>query len=236
MWQSLPRPNKSLAWLASLLLAVLITQSLFYLMSRLINPSDQVLETPAPLYRVDVSQVRTPERKQQQSQLQEKTLPPVPDIPVAETSPYSLSIPKEVNTQSLLLTEPKLDAKEFSVEQQYWSAPVAGGAGQGQADYLGQADTGRKEIVPIATRRPNIPKVAYDNRINGWVLLAFTVTNDGKISNIRVLDAEPRGVFEANAVAAVKTWMYAAFKGPERHISQKITFEWNMYSYNMDYY
>lgn len=102
-------------------------------------------------------------------------------------------------------------------------------------DYIAEVDTGRKEIVPMATRRPNIPKIAYDNRINGWVLLAFTVGNDGKVKNVRVMDAEPRGIFEANAIAAVRGWIYNPYKGPERHISQRIEFDWTMYSYNMDY-
>lgn len=236
MLPSLPRQSNALVLFCSAAIAWLITLALFFVMSQLINSSEQQVVSQPALSKVDVSRLRMDEPKQQQRQLPEKVMPTVPDIPVAEQSPYSIQLAKEPKIDALLLSEPVLDLQEFTIEQQHWTAPSASGAGDGRADYIGQADTGRKEIVPIATRRPNIPKIAYDNRINGWVLLAYTVGNNGRIKNIRVLDAEPRGIFEANAVAAVSSWRYGEYKGEEKHISQRVDFEWSMYSYNMVYH
>jgi TonB family protein len=91
------------------------------------------------------------------------------------------------------------------------------------------------KITPVGTRMPIIPKVAWDNKINGWVLLSFTVSSEGRVRDIRILDASPKGVFEENAVLAVSKWRYQGFIGYDRYVSQKIEFEWKNYPYNWDY-
>lgn len=234
LWQ--PLRNNSLRLVISVLLALALSVVLFLLMNSLINPDNrQIQHRNAPLM-VDISQVKAPieEQKRQQPKPKEPP-PPLESISADAPSPSNLAISEQLSASDLQISVPQWENNDLAIEQRYWSAPVAGAGSGAQAGYLGEADTGQKEIVPIATRRPNIPKVAYDNQVNGWVLLAFTVANNGRVKNIRVMDAEPRGIFEANAVAAVKSWIYTPFKGEERHISQRIEFEWTMYSYNMNF-
>lgn len=224
-----------LRFLFSAVLALLVSLALFLLMEQLVNHERPVLAAREPAVRVDISRIKTPEQQPQQPQEPAPQQPAMEPLSASLPAASALAIPDTLSQTELAITTPQWNNSELAIEQKYWSPPVAGG-GNGQAgDYLGEMDNGRKEIVPIATRRPNIPKVAYDNRINGWVLLAFTVANDGKVKNIRIMDAEPRGVFEANAIAAVRGWIYTPFKGEERHISQRIEFEWSMYSYNMNF-
>lgn len=225
----------------SLVFAFMVTTALFLLMYRLVNhESPQLLERPQPVI-VDIRQVKEPAKiKEQQQPVEKKQAPALEPLSAAPPAASSIAIPDVASTSDVAISIPQWQQTELAVEQRYWSAPVGSGgngngAGGGAVDYIAEVDTGRKEIVPMATRRPNIPKIAYDNRINGWVLLAFTVGNDGRVKNIRVMDAEPRGIFEANAIAAVRGWIYNPYKGQERHISQRIEFDWNMYSYNMDY-
>lgn len=218
-------------WLASLLVAVAVSLLLFGLMFRLIHADGGQQASRPPPARVDISRVTPPTPQQQAEQRQAKQQPqlealsvePPPAPVLATAADVAISLPEEGIAWQ---------ADAMRIEQHYWSQP-AGGAGSG-GDYIGELDSGTREIVPISTTRPNIPKVAWDNRIDGWVLLAFTVSPDGKVSNIRVMDAEPRGVFEANAIAAVRGWIYQPFKGQPRFISQRIEFEWNQYPYNMD--
>lgn len=214
----------------SLLLAVAVSLALFALMFQLINQDTAQVPQRQIAEKVDISRVKpeTPEQKAQQQA--EKTEP--------EMAPLSVEPPAATGISSDVSVDMPVDSiewqnDELAVEQKYWSQPAASGGG-GDGDYIGEMDTGTREVVPVSTSRPNIPKVAYDNRIDGWVLLAFTVSPEGKVSNIRVMDAEPRGVFEANAIAAVKGWIYQPFEGEPRHISQRIEFEWSMYPYNMD--
>jgi protein TonB len=50
---------------------------------------------------------------------------------------------------------------------------------------------------------PVYPDDALAHGISGWVDLEFTVTGDGKVADIVVLNAEPSGVFERAARAAL---------------------------------
>lgn len=220
----------------SLVLAFMVTTALFLLMYRLVNhESPQLLERPQPVI-VDIRQVKEPAKvKEPRQPVKKQQAPALEPLSAAPPTASSIAIPDVISTSDVAIAIPQWQQTELAVEQRYWSAPVGGNGAGGGMDYIAEVDTGRKEIVPMATRRPNIPKIAYDNRINGWVLLAFTVGNDGKVKNVRVMDAEPRGIFEANAIAAVRGWIYNPYKGPERHISQRIEFDWTMYSYNMDY-
>ena len=120
---------------------------------------------------------------------------------------------------------------------------MAEGQDHNSHDYIGRRAQTKQVVTPVSTRRPNIPQVAYDNQIDGWVMLAFNVNPDGRVSDIQIMDAYPRGVFEANAVEAISSWRYSPFtkkkkRGPEPkpiRLAQKIDFKWSMYSYNMDF-
>ncbi|AQA19148.1 hypothetical protein BST95_13755 [Halioglobus japonicus] len=93
------------------------------------------------------------------------------------------------------------------------------------------------EVVPYNTRKPNVPEVAWENKISGWVLVAFTVTPEGATRNVRILDARPRGVFEEKVIAAVEDWRYTlSFKGKQRSnlvLTQRVEVHWEDYPQNL---
>ena len=95
---------------------------------------------------------------------------------------------------------------------------------------------GYKEVLPNATRQPNIPEYAWKNKINGWVLVAFTVNAKGFVENVRVLDAQPRGVFEENVIESVKHWVYSPAdfggKAVKAQLTQKIELFYKDYPNN----
>ncbi len=55
---------------------------------------------------------------------------------------------------------------------------------------------------------PVYPAAALQNRIEGWVELMFTITESGAVSDVEVVDAQPRGIFESAATQAVGNWRY----------------------------
>ena len=55
---------------------------------------------------------------------------------------------------------------------------------------------------------PEFPEIARDEDLTGYVDLEFLVHADGTVSDVTVLKAQPLGVFEKNAVAAVRQWRY----------------------------
>jgi protein TonB len=55
---------------------------------------------------------------------------------------------------------------------------------------------------------PDFPDAAREHDLSGYVDLEFTVQADGKVTDVTVLKAQPVGVFERSAIAAVKQWRY----------------------------
>ncbi|MGF1606236.1 MAG: energy transducer TonB [Rhodothalassiaceae bacterium] len=55
---------------------------------------------------------------------------------------------------------------------------------------------------------PVYPAQAYAEGLEGYVLLEFTISEDGVPTEIKVVQSEPRGVFDAAAIAAVEQWRY----------------------------
>jgi TonB family protein len=56
---------------------------------------------------------------------------------------------------------------------------------------------------------PDYPRSASARRLAGWVDVAFTVKQSGKTEDVRVVSAEPPGVFDDAALAAVRRWRFA---------------------------
>jgi protein TonB len=60
----------------------------------------------------------------------------------------------------------------------------------------------------VAARDPVYPAQALREGTRGWVELEFTITANGSVRDIDVVAAEPQGVFDAAASAAVADWRY----------------------------
>jgi TonB family protein len=118
-----------------------------------------------------------------------------------------------------------------------WAKALAGAEGVQVGGAGGTDAQGYVEVVPYDTRRPNVPEVAWRNKIDGWVLVAFSVTKDGHTQKVRVLDANPRGVFEDTVIAAVSDWRYrVSFAGKAKGdvvMTQKVEVRWSNYPQNL---
>ncbi|MGC4027341.1 MAG: energy transducer TonB [Steroidobacteraceae bacterium] len=84
--------------------------------------------------------------------------------------------------------------------------PVAPPAAEPSAD---SAVVAAGTLQRISAVEPEYPRYALQRLISGWVELEFTVNTEGRVQDIRVLDAEPADVFNAAAIAAVRRWRYA---------------------------
>ena len=62
--------------------------------------------------------------------------------------------------------------------------------------------------TPIVRIEPQYPRHAVKRRIEGWVQLSFDVDKAGKPTNIKVVKAQPRQVFDKSAIKALSRWIY----------------------------
>lgn len=209
----------------SALSGVVMTAAIFFLMYRLIGTGPLKVNTEDLFANVTIYQ--PPPEVAPKPQVQEQE-PEPKQMMEPEMSPLSLSTP--VSTQTLNLAGPTISSFAPAMGDMALASGngdiLGSGIGGGDlpavwtppgddklAKKIAAADarghSGYKEVLPNATRQPNIPEYAWKNKIDGWVLVAFTVNAKGFVENVRVLDAQPRGVFEENVIASVKHWVYS---------------------------
>ena len=64
------------------------------------------------------------------------------------------------------------------------------------------------EYLPIVKVRPQYPERARARGIEGYVIVEFTVTKQGTTKDIRVVEAQPGGVFDRSAMRAAAKFKY----------------------------
>lgn len=66
----------------------------------------------------------------------------------------------------------------------------------------------RTHPVPIKRKPPRYPQKALRQGTEGWVVTRFTITAEGTTDDIVVVHASIDGVFEKEAIRAIKDWTY----------------------------
>jgi protein TonB len=72
-----------------------------------------------------------------------------------------------------------------------------------------------REFTRVSTTQPEYPDGARRDGTEGWVRLEFTVNERGQVRDIVVVGAEPRGVFEDAASAALARWRFRPPVAPD---------------------
>jgi protein TonB len=75
----------------------------------------------------------------------------------------------------------------------------------GRHSFEAPSDT---EAVPLVRIPPEYPLGPQARGIEGWVVIQFTIDEVGRVRDPSVVQAEPPGVFDNAAVAALLRWRY----------------------------
>ena len=90
------------------------------------------------------------------------------------------------------------------------------------------ANSAGNKVIPatnltlVSFVQPDYPSLAMRRRVEGWVDVEFTVTADGSVADIEIVNAEKKGYFEDSAMEAVAQWRFEpnSFRG--REIDQRV--------------
>lgn len=106
-----------------------------------------------------------------------------------------------------------------------------GNGGGGGAGYASGKSFKGRDLVPLSTARPQMPEWACKQKIKGWVEVVFTVMPNGRVRDVKIVDADPRGVYEAAAVESVSNWIYASYS-KAREVKQRVQMDPEDCAYN----
>jgi protein TonB len=62
--------------------------------------------------------------------------------------------------------------------------------------------------MPLVRVEPVYPPRALTQRLEGWTVVEFTITTAGTTKDVRAVESQPPGVFDAASVKAVQSWKY----------------------------
>lgn len=175
--------------------AALVTISLFYLMQYLISGNHSLLAVTQSGNTFDIIRLnRTEDIVTKQRQL-----PDPPDEPIPPTKTQKITQTKakpQIVAPALNLPLPGLPALQLQRDLLTGvSAEVT-------------APQQNNEVIALLKVEPDYPRKAARQGIEGWVKLEFTVLEDGSVTDIKVVDAEPRRVFNKSAKRAIKRWKF----------------------------
>ena len=126
-------------------------------------------------------------------------------------------IGKAVSTPQTMLPRPELRktiAKPDTVRPSVITPPVNPLPEPARPEQVELARAGPQQLVSIRTPEPDYPTEALRAQITGQVVASFTINTDGSLSNIRIISASPRGVFERSVQSALRSWKYRPLDEP----------------------
>lgn len=219
-------------WLCSLLAAIVIVVASFVLMLVMIFPPQS--KTAEPALQVGHFVPKLQQESSDPSRSRQK-MPEQPQQPPAETppTPQAPQLPSTAQAVSLDLTVPQLPSditiaaaapslQGLTAQTVTSAAPSApatpaapatssvSSAQSAQSSPSAPSSSGSDaDVIPLNEVLPVYPDSARRRGIEGYVQLAFTITAEGRVENVRVLESSPARVFDREARRAALRWRFA---------------------------
>jgi len=171
--------------IVAIAIAAVINWGLLGLMQYLIATGEKALSDDSSIRFVDFVRVKRDENVEVKETKPKK--PPKPDTPPPAAPPQSQN---DVNPNAISTAMAPL-ANDSSMN--------LGGMSFGNAD---------GDYLPIVKVAPIYPRRALTRGLEGWVLLEFTVTKLGTVTDIKVLESDPPNIFDRAAVSAAAKFKY----------------------------
>lgn len=175
----------AIRWLISLGLAGLVTLGLFYFMQALIATGGELEQNTNVIRIVDATMpeivmevIREVERPE-----------PIEDVNEPPPTPPDRNIDMD-GGNDLNIARENVDI-DIGLD--------IGAAGISATD---------GEMLPLVNIQPQYPTRAAQRGIEGWCQVAFTVTETGGVRDVRVVDAEPRGMFDSASIRAAERFRF----------------------------
>lgn len=180
------------------------------------SPTETVEETPPEASQAAESPPEpAPEKVAEATETPSPMAPspePLPELPAVEEAPLAPEPEVALPTPSRTEPEKQRDKpKEKIAEKKTEKETTAKSAQKSDSKKQQQAaasSKGRFDPNPVYRASPAYPSGARAQKIEGHVVVTYSVSPSGAVSNVRVVSASPPGVFNAATVAAVQKWRF----------------------------
>ena len=180
--------------LMSAISGTMIALLLFLIMHSLISGGRDLNRDRDEPLRLDFIQIDPDEFEN----LRERRPPPKPEKPKKPPPPPKVTVN---NPERPPQEMPQMEMPRISLA-----------VGSGGGPYLGNWSAGdpgaEGDVIPIVRIEPQYPREALIEGISGYVVVEFTIEPDGSVSDAKILESQPRRMFDRNAVRAIYKWKF----------------------------
>ncbi len=182
----------------SLVSGLLISLALFWLMQMMISNNQQGFK------KTDNIQMTEFVRLKRDTKLQIKDRKIPDELPPPEKRPP----PPQMQMEQVSMVQsnvPQIDMPNLDIPLQ--TDRFSGSLMDGLQVGTGGIST---NVIPLVRIPPRYPMRAARRKIEGWVKVEFTITEDGTVADPVVVDAQPLNIFDRAALTAIKRWKFKA--------------------------
>jgi periplasmic protein TonB len=176
---------------SALLIAALVNVLLFFLMQYMISQHSMRALSTTELLRIDY--VRSREDNLVEPRRERR---PPPERPKTERPPEVQRIVTDMTTIEPMRMPPIAPSPSPSI------------AGPFLGDIAGPQWIDAGELVALVRIPPEYPAQARMRNISGFVDVEFTVDTEGRVRDVRIVGADPPGVFDRAAINSVRYWRF----------------------------
>lgn len=175
-----------------LLGACAFTLGLFWVMQQMISGPTNQFDQLEPRAQVDFVRLKHETRTELKDR--RRSEPPKPQQP---------QMPKQSVSQDAPIDSPKIDinmpdiAMDMNISQQSMLGDAIVGMGFGDSD-----------VIPLVRMSAQYPQRAIRQKIEGFVTARLFINPEGTVDNVEIVQAEPRGVFEREAIRALYRYKF----------------------------
>ncbi|HBC3488348.1 TPA: energy transducer TonB [Vibrio alginolyticus] len=171
--------------------SLLISVSLFSFMAWMVDKGNQRAPEASEAVRFDMVMVEN----EADVQRRQRSVPEQPEPPQAP-EPMDLSQADTQMEPMSQMTPVSALGLSTALEGIAISAPNLKGT------------MGNQQALPLYRVDPRYPSKALKRRVEGYVIMRFTIDATGRPKDIEVIEAEPERMFEREAIRALKKWKY----------------------------
>jgi len=122
--------------------------------------------------------------------------PPPPETPPPQAPEMELTVVQPmVRAPNIAVAMPALAASSMT----NFDGPYIGAVSQGPPD---------RDFMALSRIPPRYPYRAERKKIEGWVKISFTITEQGTVQDAVVIDAKPEDIFDKAALQAILKWKF----------------------------